>query len=111
MRRVVLKAIMHLGRYAVLPVVALACAVFVAWLMAKTPETSMFKPRRDQGLAEAQLVLGEAYRLGRGVEPDQNAARRWYELAARQGNQALSKMLLEFHGCKALVAPTVRRPP
>ena len=34
MRRVVLKSIMNLGRYAVLPVVALACAILVVWLMA-----------------------------------------------------------------------------
>ena len=34
MRRFVLKVILRLGRYAVLPVVALACAVFIVWLMA-----------------------------------------------------------------------------
>jgi hypothetical protein len=34
MRRVVLKAILRLGRYAVLPVVASACAMFMVWLMA-----------------------------------------------------------------------------
>lgn len=34
MRRFVLKVILRLGRYAILPVVALACAVFVTWLMA-----------------------------------------------------------------------------
>ena len=34
MRRVILKAIMNLGRYAVLPVVAVSCAIFVVWLMA-----------------------------------------------------------------------------
>jgi hypothetical protein len=34
MRRLVLKAILHLGRYAVLPVAALAGAMFVVWLMA-----------------------------------------------------------------------------
>jgi len=34
MRRLVLKVILHLGRYAVLPVVALAGALLLAWLMA-----------------------------------------------------------------------------
>ncbi len=34
MRRFVLKVILRLGRYAVLPVVALACVVFIAWLIA-----------------------------------------------------------------------------
>jgi Zn-dependent protease with chaperone function len=34
MRRVLLNVILRLGRYAVLPVVAVGCAVFVAWLMA-----------------------------------------------------------------------------
>src|SRR5215472_6516012 len=34
MRRLVLKTILRLGRYAVLPVVAVACAISVLWLMA-----------------------------------------------------------------------------
>ena len=34
MRRIVLIAILRLGRYAILPVVALACAMFLVWLMA-----------------------------------------------------------------------------
>ncbi|EJN16224.1 Zn-dependent protease with chaperone function [Bradyrhizobium sp. YR681] len=34
MRRLVLKIILRLGRYAVLPVVALACAILAVWLMA-----------------------------------------------------------------------------
>jgi hypothetical protein len=34
MRRPVLKTILRLGRYAILPVVALACAMLIVWLMA-----------------------------------------------------------------------------
>lgn len=33
MRRLVLNTILRLGRYAVLPVIALACAILIAWLM------------------------------------------------------------------------------
>jgi TPR repeat protein len=75
-----------------------------------TPDQSKawryFTLAADQGLAEAQLVLGEAYRLGRGVEPDPNAARRWYELAASQGNQVASRMLLEhFKNPRGPISP------
>ena len=34
MRRLVLKVVLHLGRYTVLPVMALAGALLLAWLMA-----------------------------------------------------------------------------
>lgn len=45
-----LKVILHLGRYAVLPVVAFACAVFVLWLMAIDRHTTL-------EIATAPLVL------------------------------------------------------
>ena len=89
----------QLGRLAIMLSKGQGCAPH------QSKALTYFTHAADQGLAEAQLVLGEAYRLGRGVEPDQNAARRWYELAARQGNQAASKMLLELQGCTALAAP------
>jgi Zn-dependent protease with chaperone function len=53
MRRVVLKAILRLGRYAILPVVALACAMFAAWLMAIDRYTIL-------ALAVAPIVLSAA---------------------------------------------------
>lgn len=40
----------------------------------------------EQGAAEAQATLGEAYRKGRGVKRDYGAAAKWYERAATQGH-------------------------
>ena len=46
-----------------------------------------------QGLAEAQLQLGDHYHAGWGVEEDPVAARTWYEKAAAQGNaEAAAKL-------------------
>jgi hypothetical protein len=53
MRRFVLKAILRLGRYAILPVVALACTMFVVWLMAIDSHTILT-------LAVAPIVLSAA---------------------------------------------------
>ena len=55
----------------------------------------------EQGVAEAQIALGDAYGTGRGVAPDHDAARRWYEAAARQGNELAAAKL------KQLVAQSV----
>ena len=50
--------------------------------------------------AQAQFILGEAYRLGRSVEPDDNQAREWYLRAARRGDvpsaAALGELLLHM---------------
>jgi uncharacterized protein len=40
----------------------------------------------EQGLAEAQLQLGDLYRAGRGVNGDIDVAAAWYRKAAQQGN-------------------------
>jgi len=40
----------------------------------------------EQGLAEAQLQLGDLYRSGQGVEEDLDVATAWYRKAAQQGN-------------------------
>ena len=40
----------------------------------------------EQGLAEAQLQLGDLYRSGQGVEEDLDVATTWYRKAAQQGN-------------------------
>lgn len=50
MRRFVLKIILRLGRYAVLPIVALACAVFLIWLVALDHHTIL-------AMATAPFVL------------------------------------------------------
>ena len=57
-------------------------------------------PKAEAGDAEAQYVLGEAYRIGEGVEQDNAEAVRWYRKAAEQGHaKAQSKLgYTYYHG-------------
>lgn len=59
-----------------------------------------FKPLAEQGMAEAQVNLGNLYMKGLGVPLDYVEARHWYEQAARQGNAtAESKLgILHYYG-------------
>lgn len=41
----------------------------------------------DAGHADAQFLMGDLYYYGNGVTKDLEAARRWYEKAASQGNK------------------------
>ena len=56
---------------------------------------SWFERAATQGLVEAQIALGDAYRSGRGVSADEAVARQWYEKAARQGNETATKRLAQ----------------
>ena len=47
----------------------------------------------EQGIAEAQFILGAMYDNGRGVPQDDAEAAKWYRLAADQG-QANAQFLL-----------------
>jgi len=40
----------------------------------------------NQGLAQAQCILGGAYAVGMGVAKDNVQAEQWYRKAAEQGN-------------------------
>ena len=42
-------------------------------------------PIAEQGYADAQTLVGEMYRTGRGVGQDYEKAARWYRAAAEQG--------------------------
>jgi TPR repeat protein len=55
-----------------------------------------FKKAAEGGLIESQLALADIYRVGRGVPRDKDAARHWYEKAARQGNEAATRGLEEL---------------
>lgn len=46
-----------------------------------------------RGDAHAQFLIGEAYRLGRSVDPDFPQAETWYARAARQGDVAAATEL------------------
>lgn len=54
---------------------------------------SEFQAPAAAGDAEAQLAMGEAYRMGRGVAVDPAAAADWYRKSAAQGNAAASDAL------------------
>ncbi|MBU1463471.1 MAG: SEL1-like repeat protein, partial [Alphaproteobacteria bacterium] len=43
-----------------------------------------WRPLAQNGDPDAQFNLGQAYKLGRGVQPDLNAAMDWYRKAAAQ---------------------------
>lgn len=45
-----------------------------------------WRPLAQNGDPDAQFNLGQAYKLGRGVQPDLNAAMDWYRKAAAQGH-------------------------
>jgi tetratricopeptide (TPR) repeat protein len=48
--------------------------------------TRIWRPLAEAGDANAQFNLGQAYRLGRGVQLDLNAAKTWFERAADSGH-------------------------
>ena len=47
---------------------------------------AIWRPLAEGGDADAQFNLGQAYRLGRGVQLDLAAAKIWFERAARSGH-------------------------
>lgn len=53
----------------------------------------ILKPLADKGQAEAQLIIGDMYNIGRGVQQDNAVAIEWYRKAAEQGNPDAIQML------------------
>ena len=47
---------------------------------------AIWRPLAEKGDADAAFNLGQAYRLGRGVETNLGAAQSWFERAARTGH-------------------------
>jgi TPR repeat protein len=47
---------------------------------------AIWRPLAEQGDSDAAFNLGQAYRLGRGVETNLGAAQTWFERAARNGH-------------------------
>ena len=81
--------------------------VQIAILVAVVFITEISKARADvvfdfqmtlaqKGNAEAQLLVGEMYEQGRGVEQDMEQAMTWISKAAAQGNKAASYKLLYY---------------
>src|SRR3954451_24825849 len=58
-----------------------------AWQRADySAAVAIWRPLAEGGDADAQFNLGQAYRLGRGVQLDLAAAKIWFERAARNGH-------------------------
>ena len=49
-------------------------------------EVKSLRQAAEQGDSEARLKLGNAYRLGEGVDKDLTEAAKWFRLAAEQGH-------------------------
>ena len=47
---------------------------------------AIWRPLAERGDADAEFNLGQAYRLGRGVQTNLSAAKTWFERAANQGH-------------------------
>jgi len=63
----------------------------------------------EQGVAEAQRLVGSAYQFGRGVPEDDVLAYMWYNLAATQENRArLNKDLIEQQMTREQIAEAQR---
>ena len=69
---------------------ALLLAVLLSPIAAAAPPTppipAAVRSGAEAGDPAAQLALAEAYRTGRGIAADPDAAIRWYRRAAEQGN-------------------------
>ena len=57
-----------------------------AWQQGNYAEAvAMWQPLAEGGDADAQYNLAQAYRIGRGTQPNAVESRKWFELAAKQG--------------------------
>ena len=71
-----------------------------------------WRPLADQGDADAQFNLGQAYRIGRGVPVDLRTAQSWFEKAAQQGHsqaQANLGLILFQNGERSKAIPWLRK--
>jgi len=61
----------------------------------KNPEKAVnwFEQAAKLGMPEAQIALGDAFRLGEGAAADKETARHWYQQAASQNQQVAIKRL------------------
>jgi cell division septation protein DedD len=71
-----------------------------------------WRPLAERGDPDAEFNLGQAYKLGRGVQQDLHAAQSWYEKAAQQGHvQAVANLglILFQNGERARALPWIRK--
>ena len=75
-------------------------------------DINALQARAQAGDAEAQFQMGEAYRSGKGVAADQEAAIMWYRRATAQGHVRASEELgfaLFAHGDRHEAMPYIER--
>ncbi|MBW8754760.1 MAG: SPOR domain-containing protein [Sphingomonadales bacterium] len=75
-------------------------------------DISALQARAQAGDAEAQFQMGEAYRAGKGVAADQEAAIMWYRRATAQGHVRASEELgfaLFAHGDRHEAMPYIEK--
>lgn len=96
--------------------VALALLVAVGTLaitaVSATPDIRGLQAKAQAGDAEAEFQLGEAYRAGRGVTPDPEAAIMWYRRATAAGHIRASEELgfaLFAHGDRREAMPYIEK--
>ncbi|HEX2762942.1 MAG TPA: SPOR domain-containing protein [Allosphingosinicella sp.] len=73
---------------------------------------AQWRPLADQGNADAQFNLGQAYKLGRGVPVDLRLAQSWYQKAAQQGHEQAQVnvgLLLYNSGKRQEALPWIRK--
>lgn len=71
-----------------------------------------WRPLAEQGDADAQFNLGQAYKLGRGVPADLKIAQGWYAKAAQNGHsqaQANLGLILFQSGDRKAAMPWIRK--
>lgn len=71
-----------------------------------------WRPLAEQGDADAQFNLGQAYKLGRGVPASLQAAQSWYAKAAQNGHsqaQANLGLILFQDGDRKAAMPWIRK--
>lgn len=71
-----------------------------------------WRPLAESGDPDAQFNLGQAYKLGRGVQPDANLAIDWYRKAAAQGHMRAEDnlgLLMFQQGDRAGAMPYLQR--
>ncbi|MBW8743230.1 MAG: sel1 repeat family protein [Sphingomonas sp.] len=75
-------------------------------------DLNALQARAQAGDAEAQFQMGEAYRAGKGVAADQEAAIMWYRRATAQGHIRASEELgfaLFAHGDRREAMPYIEK--
>jgi len=102
MRRVTLAVLLVIGSVAIAAVAAAATS----------PDIRALQARAQTGDADAEFALGEAYRAGRGVEPDPENAIMWYRRAAALGHVRAGEELgfaLFAHGDRHEAMPYIEK--